>query len=457
MCASRSENSSGPDRGIGPGSATAALAILGGSSAFTPALADAFADAARDLPPLDIRLHGRNRERLEIVTRFCNRLARARSVPHEYTYTTSIGSAAAGARVVINQMRIGSWAGRAHDDLFSLAFGIPGDETIGPGGLASAVRGVPVVLEAAKEAARVSPEAWFINMSNPMGILLLALQSIKGLRCFGLCELPALTLEKALALAGVDREGVEVDFLALNHQGWFTRIVSAGEDLLPAIFARVGEKDSATFFRVDPGVMQSLHALPLPYMRIYYHTRREVERLQAQKASRGEELFDLSARLYEVYRDTDENRLPDSIRSRGLVWFRMALVPAVTALLGGGKRELYVSEVNGGDFPGLPPKAVVEKRCFLGPDGPEMIPFFGSPPTEGGRLEPLLALLRKVVRFEEAALAAALDPIPEKIADALRSLPIELPEETVQGLTPLVLKSVDGPAAPPGAMKGGAP
>ena len=92
MSVSKSRSSSRADSEPAPASQEKVLAILGGSSAFTPALAGALADAARELPPLEIRLHGRNEERLSAVARFCNRHVRARSVPHEYTRMNAIAS-----------------------------------------------------------------------------------------------------------------------------------------------------------------------------------------------------------------------------------------------------------------------------------------------------------------------------------------------------------------------------
>ena len=456
MCVMKSGASSGPE----PGNRLlpAKVAVLGGSSAFTPALADALADAARDLPDLEVRLHGRNEQHLTVITRFCNRLARRRCVPHEYTRTLSVTEACRDARVIVNQMRVGGWAGRAHDDTFPLEFGIPGDETIGPGGLASAVRSVPVVLAAAREAAAAAaPGAWFLNMTNPLGILLSALGEVEGLRAVGLCELPGLTLEKALRLAGVPggAEEVEKDYLGLNHQGWFVRIRFQGEDLLPRIFARAGEAEAAAFFKVDPEKMESLHALPLPYMRIYYHTAREAERAKARAASRGEELAALSRRLYEAYEASGEGVLPGLIRRRGLVWIRTALVPALSAILGGEARTLYVSERNGGYIPGLPPGAVVEKRALLGPEGVKPYPFLGMRPEREGPLGGFVRFLEKVVRFEAAALEAARDPSVERIVEALRIHPLGIDEDTARALVPRVLEPVEAPSGPSGAGEEG--
>jgi len=422
--------------------------VLGGSSAFTPAFASVLADRARDLPPLEVRLHGRDEKKLACVARFCNRHVRRRSVPHEYSYTTSIKDAACDAVIVINQMRIGGWAGRTHDELFPLSFGLPGDETIGPGGLASAIRGLPIVLDAARQAAEASSGAWFINMTNPMGILLAGLKTVSGIRPFGLCELPAITLEKALSLLDCRLEGVEADYLGLNHQGWFVRLAREGRDLLPLLFEKIERyPEKAGFFKIDPAVMRKLGALPLYYMRLYYNTEGEAKKLEAKRASRGEELDHLSRKLIEHYMRADEPDLPGLLSNRSLLWFEMALVPAVCALLGGGEQCLYVTEMNGGDIPGLPPESIVEKRCILDPSGTRMIPFKGPGPIHDGKLEPFLSFLRKVVCFEEAALAAAMEPTADRVIDALSVHPQGISLDKCRAMVPDVLKTMEGAAA----------
>lgn len=439
MFASRSDVSL--DREVTSGGAV--VAILGGSSAFTPALARALARAADTLPPLDVRLQGRNEEKLSAVSRFCNRQAEACRLPHQFSFTTSIGEAAEGAAIIINQMRVGGWSGRSHDERFPLPFGLPGDETIGPGGLASAIRSVPVVLESARQAAQVAPGAWFINLTNPMGILLAALKRVPELKSFGICELPCRVLERAADLTGFQPDQLDADYLGLNHQGWFVRLTGEGRDLLPDLFDRIQSTGGNSFFKVDPEVMRRIHALPLPYMRLYYHTAREVELLQQNSQSRGEQLSDLSDRLFEWYQHAEEPNLPDFIDQRDLIWFELALVPAVSALLGGGDRQLFISGTNGTDIPGLPTEAIVEKRSILGPAGVRMIPFTGPEPVPGGRLDSFLRMLEKVLRFEEAALRAALDRQPDNIVAALRAHPLGIDERKARTMTPLVLRNVE--------------
>ena len=445
MSARQSPASSTPER--------AALAVLGGSSAFTPLLATELARAAAELPPLDVRLHGRSGERLAGVARFCELVADSAGADHRYGWTLSAGEAAGGAQVVLNQVRVGGWAGREHDERFPLARGVPGDETVGPGGLASALRAMPVVLELAREVAAASPGAVFVNLSNPMGILLRGLGRIRGLRTLGLCELPGDTLARALALLpdGGGEGPLEADYLGLNHQGFFTRVARGGRELLPAVFDAVEALGGRGFFRVDAAVMRRLGALPLPYMRLYYHTEREARALATRPRSRGAELAELSGRLHRHWRTAERPELPPAAAERSMPWIADAVVPALVALLGGPPRLLYVSEPCGGDVPGLPTGAVVEKRGLLDAAGFTALPFTGPAPEEGGPHEPIVAFLRRVAAFEEvaaeAALERSLDRRAELVLEALWMHPLELGSETALALAPGVLQAAGEPVA----------
>ena len=257
----------------------ARVAILGGSSAFTPALAAALAARAADLPELDVALYGRRAARAELVARVCAAQARAAGAPHRYAGTASLPAALEGARVAVLQVRVGGWAGRAYDESFPLAAGVPGDETIGPGGLAAALRSAGAVRGLAEEVVARTDGAWLVQMTNPMGILLHALAGVPGLRAFGLCELPGVVLRRALDAAGVERDAaLEVDYAGLNHQGWFTRVARAG--------------------RPVPGVATPL---PLPYLELYTARAERLAGLRGRARTRGAELAALDDELFASY------------------------------------------------------------------------------------------------------------------------------------------------------------
>ncbi len=405
-----------------------AIAILGGSSAFTPALAAALATRAAEVPPLEIRLHGRSRARLDGVAAFCNRHAADRGADHTYTATTAVAEAARDATIVVNQIRVGGWCGRIHDDTFPLAFDLPGDETLGPGGLASAIRAMPTIRDAADTVRAVAPDTWFLNMSNPLDVLLIALEPIAGPRLFGLCELPRVTLEHALARVGETPTTASWDYLGVNHQAWFTRIERDGTDLLPAIADAIEAAPEG--YPIDADRIRVHGALPLPYLRLHEHRAREVRRQRARPTPRGADLARLSERLHARYAEPERVALPPELADRATPWVEDAAA-TVLALLGGEPTERWVSRA----IDGRPREA----RVRIDANGPAAAP---DDTAVRARRPALAAHTDRVIEYERAAAACALDPTPARVADALRLDPFAIDEARVAALIEPVLHSV---------------
>jgi 6-phospho-beta-glucosidase len=413
------------------------VALLGGSSAFTPALASALCARARDLPALELAVHGRDAGRADAVAGFCDRHARMRGAPHRYRGTTDAEDALAGADVVVCQVRAGGYAGRSHDEVFPLAFDLPGDETIGPGGLAAAIRGAPLVRALAEASLRVAPRAWFLQLANPMSVLLAVLRDLDGLRAFGLCELPGDTLARALALVGLARADVDVDYAGLNHRGFFHRVERDGVDLLPALGRAIAAQPAGHFFRVEAEHVDALGALPLPYLELCLDRPAALRRMRARRETRGAELARLSARLHERYAAGASAELPAELAARSTPWYEQSLVPALVALLGGPEAELYVSEPNRGHLDFLPRDAIVEKRARVGAAGPRAAPL-RVPPSQ--RVAGMLAAFQVA---EERCVAAALDPRSATVMAALLSEPPGVAPALAEALVPHVLAPVE--------------
>ena len=122
------------------------LTVLGGSGIATPELITMLA-RAQERPALDVVLHGRTADKLQIVGGVCARLAQEAVAPLAVSFTTDLDSALEGADFVLNQIRVGGYAARAFDEMFPRELGLPGEETVGPGGFSLTARTIPVVLD----------------------------------------------------------------------------------------------------------------------------------------------------------------------------------------------------------------------------------------------------------------------------------------------------------------------
>ncbi|MBK8977785.1 MAG: hypothetical protein IPM29_17900 [Planctomycetes bacterium] len=423
------------------------LVVLGGSSAFTPLLMDALAAIAGRLPPLQIALVGRDAARSDAVARFVRLRNARRADPPDHTIVATGDAAAAlrSADIVVNQIRVGGFAGRSHDETFPLAFGLPGDETIGPAGLASALRSVPVFDELAR---LVPPGVTWVHMSNPLGIGLRALLEPDApgrapLRAFGLCELPEVTLRRACARIGVDPAVVTARYVGANHQGAFVAVLDEREhDVLPAILRAIDASEAPggpAEFGVEGRRLRELGVLALAYRRLYEHRARSVAAQRARTLDRGRELQALADRLLAHYASTSSAELPAPLAARPMPWNELALVPAIESLLDGQPRRLAVSRPAASCLPGVPGEAVVEHFGVQHPTAaapPAPGPLDLDRPSIARELE----LTRRIARFEQLALRAAREPNTTHVVECLAAHPFDLAADTCRELAPSILR-----------------
>ncbi|MGO1686531.1 MAG: 6-phospho-beta-glucosidase, partial [Brachybacterium sp.] len=153
------------------------LAILGGGGFRVPLVYEAVATAATGLTVDEVALYDVDPSRLATITAVSEGLGaqlladgRATTLPR-LTATTDLREAVTGADFVFSAIRVGGAEARTVDERVALDLGLLGQETIGPGGLAYALRTIPVALDIARVVAEVAPDAWVINFTNPAGIV----------------------------------------------------------------------------------------------------------------------------------------------------------------------------------------------------------------------------------------------------------------------------------------------
>ncbi len=164
------------------------VAVVGGGSTYTPELVEGFVTRSGRLPVDELVLLDIDRERLDVVGALAERMMRRVGWTGTLSLTDDRDEAIDGAEYVVVQLRVGGNQARYRDETIPPRFGCIGQETTGPGGFAKALRTVPVVLELAElTARRGAPGAWFVDFTNPTGLVTQALVD-QGHRAIGLCN-----------------------------------------------------------------------------------------------------------------------------------------------------------------------------------------------------------------------------------------------------------------------------
>jgi 6-phospho-beta-glucosidase len=374
------------------------VAVVGGASTYTPELVEGFVIRADRVPLDDLVLLDVDPERLEVVGGLAGRMLAKAGYDGALTLTGDRDRALEGADFVVVQLRVGGQAARYLDESIPRRFGCVGQETTGPGGFAKALRTVPVVLELAEEMSkRGAPGAWFIDFTNPTGLVTQALLD-EGHRAIGLCNV-AIGFQRRFAEAfGVGPERVELEHVGLNHLSWERAVRVDGVDRLPEILStRMDLVADETDMPAE--LIGALGAIPSYYLHYYYLTDEVIERQRTER-TRAEEVMDIEAGLLELYRDPDLAEKPELLERRGGAFYSEAAAQLIASLHEGTGDVHVVNVRNDGALPDLPDDAVVEILARIDRDGAHPIPVAPLAPE-------MLGLVEHVKAYERLAVQAA--------------------------------------------------
>jgi 6-phospho-beta-glucosidase len=391
------------------------VAVVGGGSTYTPELVDGIGRLGDQLGVTELTLVDPDTTRLDVVGPVSDRILRAHGAPGTVRWTTNLDDGLDGAGAVLLQLRVGGQAARHRDETWPLDFGCVGQETTGAGGLAKALRTVPVVLEIAERTRqRALPAAWIVDFTNPVGIVTRALLDA-GHRAVGLCNVAIGFQRQFAGLLDVPPESVSLDHVGLNHLTWERAVIVDGTDRLPALLA-ADPREVAARSGLPPAVALELGAVPSYYLR-YFYAHDAVVAQERDRPTRAQEVARLERELLAMYADPALDHKPELLGQRGGAYYSEAAV-ALLASLTGDRRDIQVVNLrNSGTLPFLPDEAVIEVPAVIGADGPEAVPVASVAPAMRG-------LIWHVSGYEELAVDAALRGGRDRVALALLAHPL---------------------------------
>ena len=391
------------------------LAVVGGGSTYTPELVDGIARLTGDIKVTELVLVDPDEQRLAVVGPFSARIMRRYGHPAALRWTTSLDDGLDGAGAVLLQLRIGGQAARHRDETWPLECGCIGQETTGAGGLAKALRTVPVILDIAERIRqRAASDAWIIDFTNPVGIVTRALLNA-GHRAIGLCNVAIGFQREFASLLGVAPEQVELDHAGLNHLTWERAALVDGTDRLPELIAAYGG-ELAEHTGMPASVLQETGTVPSYYLR-YFWAHDAVVAEERGQPTRAQEVAQIERELLGMYADPALDRKPDLLGQRGGAFYSEAAVALLASLVTDARDRQVVNVLNRGTLPFLAEDAVVEVPAIIGAAGAE--------PVDVAPLAPLLrGLVAHVSAYEELALDAALRGGRDRVAAALLAHPL---------------------------------
>jgi 6-phospho-beta-glucosidase len=401
-------------------------AVIGGGSTYTPELVSGFLAFHERFPLDELWLHDVDPARLEIVGGFARRLAAAKGSPFRVVLSTDRREALQQADYVLTQLRVGQMEARRQDEYLGWRHGLIGQETTGVGGMAKALRTIPVLLEIAAGVKELSkPGALLVNFTNPAGLVTQALSlHAPDVPSLGVCNVPITAkmkiiegLEEALGRK-IDPARAALDSLGLNHLSWHRGFTLDGEDLWPQVMQKyLLELEREESPEWDVPTVRAQQMIPNYYLQYYCFTEKKLKEQQSWPPSRADEVIEIEKALLAQYADPDLVELPPEMMKRGGAWYSTMAVQLLASHYGDTGEMHIVNLRQGGAVPGWPADWVLEM--------PASVRRAAITPLPAAPLLPAQAeLVARVKAYELLVVEAAVTGSREAARQALLAHPL---------------------------------
>jgi 6-phospho-beta-glucosidase len=346
-------------------------------------------------------------ERWAVVGGFARRIVAARGAPFRVVLTTDRREAVRDASYVITQLRVGQMAARREDEYLGKRHGLVGQETTGIGGMAKALRTVPVILGIAADMRALAPGALLVNFTNPAGLVTEALQRYApDVPSVGVCN-AAITMQMHLMDAArvlglsLRHEQAHLLTLGLNHLTWHRGLIVEGQDLWPRLFPSYLEQlRAAAEPEWDVRLVEALGIIPNDYLRYYYDTAGKLAEQEAWPPSRAEQVMAIEEDLLCEYSNPERTEPPPGLMLRGGAYYSTVATQLLNAHYNDLGEVHVVNTRHGGAVAGWPADWVLELPCRVDGAGIHPLPAEPLPPACFG-------LLAQVKSYELLAVEAA--------------------------------------------------
>lgn len=365
------------------------VTVIGGGSTYTPELVNGFLARLESFPVSELWLMDIDAARLETVGGFAQRMVAKHGDPFKVVLSTSRREAVAGASYVSTQLRVGQMPARRDDEYLGKRHGLVGQETTGIGGMAKALRTIPVLLQIAADMRELAPEALLINFTNPAGLNTQALSMFApDVRSVGVCNVPITTkmhmvegMEKQLGQK-IDPARCELNTLGLNHLTWHRGFKVDGEEMwsyiLQGYIEELKKEEKPEF---PPELVETLQMIPNYYLHYYYSTHDALAEQQKWPPSRGEEVMEIEKDLLREYADPALNAPPEDLMKRGGTYYSTVATQLMNAHYNDLGEMHVVNTVHGGAVAGWPADWVLEMPARVDRSGIHPLPAEPLPQT----------------------------------------------------------------------------
>lgn len=430
------------------------LVSIGAGSTYTPDFAEMIIAHQDELPIAEWVLMDIDPYRLEAVGNFVKKILQDAAIDIPIRFTTDLVDAVKDADYVISTIRVGGAHARVLDETIPPKYGMVGQETTAPGGLAMGLRNVPAIVQIARAIeTHAKPGAWLINLANPGGMLTEAVYRYSNCKAVGLCNWPSMAWKMTAEAFDVEQKDVFLQFIGLNHLNW-AKIFVHGEDvseeiknLLPQkLGEQMGMSGATSKFFLPQDLVDAIGwPFAVMYCRYYYLMDEMIEggdaydqmnknmldmvsqqlpedvlaEVDLSKLHSRAEFVELIDKItIELYRKLDMSGFRLVQGTRGGAGYGAAGLDVMRAMVNNSNEVQIIDYPNSGSIADIPRECVVQIPCLIN--------GAGVWPLAMGKMERHMhALVNSAKQYEILTIEAAMEGDYRKALEALMASPLE--------------------------------
>ena len=392
------------------------VTVAGGGSTFTPGIVLMLLENMERFPIRSIKFYDNDAERQEIVAKACEIYLKENAPEVEFAYTTDPETAFSDIDFVLAHIRVGKYAMREKDEKIPLKYGVLGQETCGPGGIAYGMRSIGGVIEILDYMEQYSPDAWMLNYSNPAAIVAEATRRLRpNSKILNICDMPIDLEEKMANMCGLEsRKEMQVSYYGLNHFGWWSKIYDKdGNDLMPQIKEHVAVNGFAdalsdtnqhvdqswveTFTKVKDVYAVDPDTIPNTYLKYYLYPDYVVEHSNPEYTRANEVMDGREKHVFGMCKKIIENGSCKGVEGFESDAHATYIVDLACALAENTNERFLLIVPNEGAIENFDRTAMVEIPCIVGRNGYEKICQGAIPQFQKGLMEQQVSVEKLVV------------------------------------------------------------
>lgn len=394
------------------------ILVAGGGSTFTPGIVMMLLDNLDKFPIRQLKFYDNDAERQNQIADAIEILLKERAPEIKFLATTEPEEAFTDIDFVMAHIRVGKYQMREQDEKIPLKYGVVGQETCGPGGIAYGMRSIGGVLELIDYMEKYSPDAWMLNYSNPAALVAEATRKLRpNSKIINICDMPVGIEYRMAEILGLSsRKDFVVRYYGLNHFGWWTDIRDhEGNDLMPKLKEWVKEHGYVTPSELASQSNEDVEAswmhtyekakesswldpetLPNTYLKYYFYPQDEVE-IANPEYTRANEVMDFREKNVFSVCNQVVNAGTAANAQLEIDDHASYIVDLARSIAYNTRERMLLIVENNGALVNFDPTAMVEIPCIVTSNGPEPLVMGEVPRFQKGLMEQQVAVEKLVV------------------------------------------------------------